>query len=112
MSNERASPEYVGDRSPPEVSSHAVWLCYRFALSYRDAAGPLAARGVVVTDETIRRWRRTFGQADANTRRRRRSRPGDKGHRDAAGIAINGSTHSLRRAVDQDGTGRLACMLA
>jgi len=54
---------------------------------------------VVGTDERIRRRRRTFGQADANTRRRRRSRPVDEEHRDAAGIAIDGSTHSLWRAV-------------
>jgi len=90
MSDERASPRYVGYRFPPEVSSHAVWLYCRFALSYRDVAELLAERGVVVTDETIRRWRCTFGQTYANMRRRRRARPGDKWHRDAVCIAING----------------------
>jgi len=38
----------------------------RFALSYRDVAELLATRGVIVTDESIRRWSRTFGQASAN----------------------------------------------
>jgi len=28
----------------------------------------LAARGVIVTDETVRRWCRKFGQTDANAR--------------------------------------------
>jgi len=81
------------------VIGHAAWLCVRSALGYRDVEAPLAARGVVVTDETIRRWRGTFGQTSADLLRRRRARPGDKGHRDGTG-----STHSLWRAVDQGGT--------
>jgi len=35
--------------------------------------------------------------------RRRRPRPGDKWHRDAVFISINGVRHSLWRAVDQEG---------
>jgi transposase-like protein len=40
-------------------------------------AALLAERGVILTDETVRRWCRTFGQGDANALRRRRPRPGD-----------------------------------
>jgi putative transposase len=43
----------------------------------------LAERGVLLTDETVRQWCRTFGQAYANTLRRRRPKPGDKWHLDA-----------------------------
>ena len=60
-------------------------------------------RGVVVTDETVRRWSRKFGQTYANALRRRRPRPGDKWHFDEVFIAINGVQHSLWRAVDQNG---------
>ena len=63
----------------------------------------LAERGVIVTAETIRRWSREFGQADANTLRRRRPRPGDNWHLDEVFMTINGATHSLWRAGDQDG---------
>ena len=28
---------YHGYRFPPEIISHAVWLYYRFGLSFRDA---------------------------------------------------------------------------
>jgi putative transposase len=63
----------------------------------------LAERGVVLTDEPVRQWCRKFGQTDANGLRRRRPRPGDKWHLDAVFISINGTQHSLWRAVDQDG---------
>ncbi len=63
----------------------------------------LAERGVIRTDETVRQWCRTFGQQYANALRRRRPRPGDKWPLDEVFIAINGVTHSLWRAVDQEG---------
>jgi putative transposase len=30
------SPSYMGYRFPVEIISHAVWLYFRFSLSYRD----------------------------------------------------------------------------
>jgi putative transposase len=60
-------------------------------------------RGVAVTYETIRAWCRKFGQIYANGLRRHRPRPGDKWHLDEVFIKINGKTHYLWRAVDQDG---------
>src|SRR3712207_774047 len=63
----------------------------------------LAARGVLVTYETVRQWCRKFGQAYANELRRRRPRPGDKWHLDEVFITIDGVQHYLWRAVDQDG---------
>ncbi len=36
---------FAGYRYPAEIISHAVWLYFRFALSFRDVEGLLAARG-------------------------------------------------------------------
>jgi putative transposase len=103
MKDEVARPDYAGYRFPAEIIGHAVWLYFRFALSYRDVEELLAERGVVGTYETIRRWSRKFGQIYANSLRRRRPRPGDKWHLDEVFIGINGVQHYLWRAVDQDG---------
>ena len=35
---------YRGYRFPPEIISHAVWLYYRFGLSFRDVEDLLAER--------------------------------------------------------------------
>ena len=55
-------PAYTGYRFPAEIISHAVWLYFRFSLSYRDVEELMAARGVVLTYETVRQWCRKFGQ--------------------------------------------------
>ena len=63
----------------------------------------MAARGIVVSYETIRRWCEKFGEAYAAGLRRRRARTGDKWHLDEVFLKINGITHYLWRAVDQNG---------
>jgi putative transposase len=63
----------------------------------------MLARSVVLLHETIRQWRRKFGQTYANGLRRRRPHPRDKWHLDEVVITIHGKTHYLWRAVDQDG---------
>jgi putative transposase len=83
--------------------SHAVWLYFRFCLSYRDVEELLGERGVSVTFEAIRKWCRTCGQPYANQLRRRRPRRGDKWHRDEVFLTITGERQYLWRAVDQDG---------
>ncbi len=108
MKEQAAAPSYKRHRFPPAIIGHAVWLYFRFALSYRDVEELLAERGVVVTYETVRQWCRKFGQTDANELHRRRSRPGDKWHLDELFIQINGVQHYLWRAVDQDGQRFLA----
>jgi len=57
----RRTPSYRGYRFPPEIISHAVWLYYRFCLSFRDGEDLLAERGITVSYETIRQWCRKFG---------------------------------------------------
>ena len=98
------APSYKGFRFPVEIISHCVWLYYRFPLSLREVEEMMLARGVTVSHETIRQWTGKFGQAYANRLRRRRAQPGDKWHLDEVFIKINGKTHYLWRAVDQDGT--------
>ena len=100
---QQPSPLYKRHRFPGEIISHAVWLYFRFLLSYRDVEELLAERGIPVSYETIRRWCRKFGQAFAEGVRRRRPRPGDKWHLDEVQLKINGQKHWLWRAVDQDG---------
>ncbi|MFF0110078.1 IS6 family transposase [Streptomyces hirsutus] len=99
-----ASPSYKGHRYPVEVISHCVWLYFRFPLSFREVEELMLQRGVIVSHETVRRWCMKFGQAYANGLRRRRPRPGDKGHLDEVFLKINGERKYLWRAVDADGT--------
>src|SRR3712207_4441181 len=102
-SSSTAASPYKGHRFPQEIIAHAVWLYFRFSLSYRDVEELLAERGIVVTYETVRQWCLKFGQQYANQLRRRRPQPGDKWHLDEVFLKINGKTSYLWRAVDQDG---------
>ncbi len=103
MDTPPATNHYKNHRFPVEIISHAVWLYFRFCLSFRDVEELLLARGVVVTYEAIRKWCRKFGQRYANQLRRRRPRPGDKWQMDEVFLTIKGEHHYLWRAVDQDG---------
>jgi putative transposase len=94
---------YARHRFPAEVISLAVWLYYRFPLSLRMVEEMLAARGIEVSHETIRRWAEKFGREYANRIRRRAPRAGDRWHLDEVVITIAGKRHWLWRAVDQDG---------
>src|SRR5438309_10258724 len=69
---------YRGYRFPPEIIAHAVWLYFRFHLSFRDVQDLPAERGIVVSHETIRQWCTKFGATFAAGLRRRRARGGDK----------------------------------
>src|SRR5258708_35335044 len=80
MKTNMIASTYKGFRFPPEIISHAVWLYFRFSLSFRDVEELLAQRGIVVTYETVRQWCLKFGQTYANELRRRRPRCGDKWH--------------------------------
>src|ERR1044072_2649835 len=103
MSSPSAKSPYAGYRFPPEVISHAVWLYFRFPLSLRMVEEMLAARGIIVSNETIRQWALKFGQDFANQIRRRLPCAGDKWHLDEVALKIAGKKHWLWRAVDQDG---------
>jgi putative transposase len=94
---------YRGHRFPTEVIANAVWLYFRFPLSLRMVEDLLAARGIVVSHEIVRRWAERFGRDFANKIRRRASRFGDKWHLDEVVISINDKKHWLWCAIDQDG---------
>ena len=98
-----ASNPYRGFRYPAELIQQAVWLYHCFSLSLRDVELILAARGVVVSYESIRAWGLRFGRLFANELKRRRPRPGDKWFMDEVFVRIHGKLRYLWRAVDQDG---------
>ena len=99
----RTHVHYKGYRFPTEIISHAVWLYFRFSLSFRNVEELLAQRGIVVTYETVRQWCLKFGQIYANELRYRRHGTGDKWHMDEVFLTIRRQRLSLWRAVDQDG---------
>src|SRR6266851_5043345 len=94
---------YRGYRFPPEIIAHAVWLYFRFHLSFRDVQDLRAERGLIVSHETIRQWCTKFGAAFAAGLRGGRVRAGDKWHLDEVALKIRGKRHWLWRAVDQHG---------
>jgi putative transposase len=103
MTAKKGTSTYKRHRFPTEIISHCVWLYFRFSLSYRDVELLMAERGVIVSYESIRQWCLKFGDEYAQKLRKRRGKPGDKWHIDEVFIKINGKTHYLWRAVDQDG---------
>ena len=103
MLNECRTTRTVAIDSRKKSSQNASGIYFRFGVSFRDVEEMMAARGVVVSYETIRRWCEKFGKAYADGLRRRRARTGDKWHLDEVFLKINGITHYLWRAVDQNG---------
>jgi len=69
--------DYRGFRYPPEIIGYAVWLYYRFTLSFRDIEDLLAERGVTVSYEAIRLWCIRFGPSYARKLRKKSHRFGD-----------------------------------
>lgn len=94
---------YRGFRFPAEIIQQAVGLYHCFSLSLREVELILAARGIVVSYESIREWGLRFGRMLSNSLKRRQPRPGDKWHLDEVFIRIHGKLHYLWRAVDQHG---------
>src|SRR5580693_6562011 len=94
---------YSGYRFPPEIIQHAIWLYYRFTLSFRDVEDLLAERGITVSYQTVRRWANHFGPRVAADLRKRRPKPHATWHLDEVYPKINGRMASLWRAVDAEG---------
>jgi putative transposase len=93
---------YRGHRFPREIISYAVWFYFRFNVSFRRTEEAMAARGILVSYETIRRCCEKFGHLYAVGRGNGVSVP-DKWHLDEVFLTINGVRHYLWRAVDQNG---------
>jgi hypothetical protein len=95
--------DYDGYRFPPEIIQRAIWLYFRFTLSFRDVEDLLAERGVTVSYETVRRWVNHFGPMIAADLRKRRPKPYTTWHLDEVYLKISGRMAYLWRAVDAEG---------
>lgn len=94
---------YARHRFPTEIIRYAVWLYFRFPLSFRDVEDMLAERGIDVSYETVRRWCLKFGRAYAASLRKTRPSADVRWHLDEVFVSINGRRVYLWRAVDAEG---------
>ena len=94
---------YARHRFPLSIIQRAVWLYFRFPLSFRDVEEMLAERGIDVSYETIRRWVLKFGPVIAANIRSRRVRSSGTWHLDEVFVRIGGKRTYLWRAVDDEG---------
>jgi len=78
---------------------HAGGRDFRVCLSVREVKEVVWERGVVVTEEAIRKGCGKCGHQYTNPLPRRRPRPGDKGHLEAGLLTLTGQYHDLRRAL-------------
>jgi putative transposase len=95
--------DYDGYRFPPAIIQQAIWLYFRFTLSFRDVEDLLAERGITVSYETVRRWVNHFGPMIAADLRKRRPKPYTTWHLDEVYLKIAGRMVYLWRAVDAEG---------
>ena len=94
--------------SSPEVIRLVVMMYVRFPLSLRNVEDLLFERGIDICHETVRFWWNRFGPMfAADIKRQRISRMRGfrhwRWHLDEMFVKINGDTHYLWRAVDQEG---------
>lgn len=94
--------------SSPEVIRLVVMMYVRFPLSLRNVEDLLFERGIDICHETVRFWWNRFGPMfAADIKRQRISRMRGfrhwRWHLDEMFVKINGETHYLWRAVDQEG---------
>ena len=68
---------YIRHRFPAEIIQYAVWLYFKFNLSYRDIEDLLAERGIQVSYEAIRLWCNKFGPKYATKLRKKHQDYGD-----------------------------------
>jgi putative transposase len=95
--NHARDPLYRRHRFPAEVIGYAVWLYFRFPLSLRMVEEMLAARGIIVSHETIRCWAEKFGREFSKRIRRCAPVRGDKWHLDEGHRQVNLSADAKRR---------------
>ncbi|MEQ8369991.1 MAG: IS6 family transposase [Alphaproteobacteria bacterium] len=93
--------------SSPEVIRLAVLMYVRYPLSLRQVEDILHERGIDICHETVRFWWNRFGPMFAAEIRKRpiqhRNYSQWRWHLDEVFVRINGKTHYLWRAVDQEG---------
>ena len=94
---------YTRHRFPPVIIQRAIWLYFRFPLSFRDVEEMMAERGIDVSYESVRRWVLKFGPAIAANIKASRPRPSGTWHLDEVFVRIGGKRTYLWRAVDDEG---------
>ena len=94
---------FARHRFPPDIIRQAVWLYFRFTLSFRDIEDLMAQRAIDLSYETIRMWTRKFGRIFAHNLRKSRASPSARWHLDEMVVRIGGKRMYLWRAVDDEG---------
>lgn len=84
-------------RFPPDVIRYAVWLYFRFTLSFRDVEELLAERGIEVSYETIRCWTIKFGAQIRANLNAKRPAPSPRWHLDEMVCSVGGKRMYLWR---------------
>ena len=87
-------------RFPADVIRRAVWLYFRFTLSFRDVEEMLPERGIEVSYATIRCWTIKFGPQFARRLKKQRPAPSPRWHLDEMVCTVGGRRMYLWRAVD------------
>ena len=95
---------YSRHRFHPDIIRRAIWMYFRFNLSFRDVEELILERGVDVSYETIRRWVDKFGSTYAKRIKSRSENPSPIWHLYEIYTKINGKMVYLWRAVDDEGT--------
>ena len=95
---------YSRHRFHPDIIRRAVWMYFRFNLSFRDVEELMIERGVDVSYETLRRWVDKFGSTYSKRVKSRSEPPSPVWHLDEVYAKINGQMVYLWRAVDDEGT--------
>ena len=98
-----ASISFKRHRFPADVIRQAVWLYFRFTLSFRDVEELLAQRGIEVSYETVRCWSIKFGPQIARNLRRHEAPASPRWHLDEMVCTVGGKRMYLWRAVDDEG---------
>src|SRR4051812_11859206 len=83
-------PSYAGYRFPAHVISHAVLLSFRVPLSLRRVGEMLAARGIIVSHESVRNAMLRSGKSPASA---------PKPHAEQYGKALRARESRSARAV-------------
>ena len=95
---------YSRHRFHQDIIRRALWIYFRFNLSFRDVEELMVERGIDVSYETIRRWVDKFGSTYAKRIRSRSETPSPVWHLDEVYTKIAGKMVYLWRAVDDEGT--------
>jgi putative transposase len=95
-------------KTSPEVIRLVVMMYVKYPLSLRNVEDLLAERGIEISHETVRYWWNRFGPIFAAEIRRKRVEAMRafthwRWHLDEVFVRINGETHYLWRAIDQEG---------